>query len=203
MRAAVVQEFVAFSTQYEGAVDFMYLDVKGLVTTGVGDLIEPITLAQKLPWTCSYTRAATPSEVTAGWHAVKARQDLTQHGGMAYKNVCDLRLSQAAIADLVKQRLADNEAQLKHYLPGWDSFCADAQLGIMSMAWAVGSNFPRVFPSFTRAANAGNWLTAAAQSHISDGAVARNEANYYLFMAASQSQNPDILDWPPPPSSAA
>ena len=202
MRPAAQQEFVAFVSQYEGVTDWMYLDVKGLVTSGIGNLLEPIALAQALPWTCSYTRAATPTEVTNGWMTVKSRQDLKLLGGGHYKSVCDLRLSKAAVADLVRKRMQDNEDQLSVWFPAYQDFCADAQMAIMSIAWAVGDNFARTFPRFRAAANAGDWLTAAAESHISDGNPARNEANRYLLTMAATSQDPELLHWPRLPDSS-
>src|SRR4029453_7562541 len=42
--------FLAFSRPLEGRVPWMYLDIKGLVTTGVGNLIDPVGLASKLPF---------------------------------------------------------------------------------------------------------------------------------------------------------
>jgi GH24 family phage-related lysozyme (muramidase) len=201
MRASVQSEFVQFTAAFEGSVNFMYLDVKGLVTTGVGNLIDPMPLAVKLPWTCMGTRPASVEEISEGWLVVKGRQDLKLHGGMAYKNVCPLRLAQADISALVQSRLENDEWQLRQYFPGWDSFCADAQLGILSMAWAMGPNFPAMFPAFTTAANAGDWLTAGVQSHIKDGAPERNDANQYLFAQAFVSRDPELLHWPRLPTS--
>src|SRR5207244_2818316 len=42
--------FLAFSRPLEGRVPWMYLDIKGLVKTGVGNLIDPVGLALKLPF---------------------------------------------------------------------------------------------------------------------------------------------------------
>lgn len=203
MRAAVQEHFVEFVSEFEGSVNFMYLDVKGLVTTGIGNLIDPLPLATRLPWTCMGLRDASTEEVRDGWLVVKGRQDLRMHGGMAYKDVCELRLPQIAIANLVHERLEEDEMELRHYFPAWTSFCADAQLGILSMAWAMGVGRFHDFPHFVHAANAGDWLTAAVQSHIKDGAPARNEANQWLFTQAFTTQDPEMLHWPRPSDSAA
>ena len=37
--------FLSFTTRLEGRVPYMYLDIKGLVTIGVGNLIDPVDLA--------------------------------------------------------------------------------------------------------------------------------------------------------------
>lgn len=206
MRQSVLDAFFGFSAKFEGSCNFPYCDVLGLVTTGVGNLIDPIETAIALPWTILLLRPASPDEIREGWLAVKARKDLTQHGGMAYKNISHLRLSQDAIVDLVDQRMASNEAELLHYFPTFADFPAPAQMGIMSIAWACGAGFPETFVNFKRAANSGDWVAAAAQSHVSNGAPARNDANHYLFLAAActvaDGSDYDVLHWPQPPFAA-
>ena len=48
MHASVKNALSNFLKQYEGKVNFMYLDVKGLVTVGIGHLIDPVNMALKL-----------------------------------------------------------------------------------------------------------------------------------------------------------
>ena len=50
MFAAVQSSFPAFSGRFEGRVPYMYLDVLGLVTVGVGNLVDPVETAQALPF---------------------------------------------------------------------------------------------------------------------------------------------------------
>jgi len=40
MKPAAKEGFLALTTNLEGYTSFMYLDVKGLVTTGIGNLID-------------------------------------------------------------------------------------------------------------------------------------------------------------------
>ena len=49
MRESVRRGFIGFSAPFEGRLHYMYLDVKGLVTTGVGNLIDSVGAAQALP----------------------------------------------------------------------------------------------------------------------------------------------------------
>jgi GH24 family phage-related lysozyme (muramidase) len=206
VRDSVRDAFVDFTTPLEGNLSWPYGDVKGLVTCGLGLLIDPIETAIGLPWTILGLRPASPDEIREGWNAVKARVGLTQHGGMSYKNVSHLRLSQDAITALVNKRLAVDEENLLHFFPQWADFPSDAQLGILSLAWAMGGAFAHKFPAFKRAANSGDWVTAAAESHISDGSPARNSANHWLFISAAcvvaDGGDFDLVNWPPPKDSA-
>ena len=47
MRPSVFAAFPGFITRFEGRLPFMYLDTKGLVTTGVGNLIDPLVPASR------------------------------------------------------------------------------------------------------------------------------------------------------------
>jgi hypothetical protein len=42
MRDSVRRAFIPFTTQCEGRLRYMDLDVKGLVTAGIGDLIDSV-----------------------------------------------------------------------------------------------------------------------------------------------------------------
>lgn len=205
MRQSVRDVFFDFSTKFEGAVDFPYLDVKGLLTTGIGNLIEN-DVGLGLPWNMLTLRPATIEEIHQGLDAVKARQDLKLRGGMAYKNISLLRLTQDDITKLVLDRMASNESELLCFFPAFEDFSAPAQLAIMSIAWACGAAFAQTWPNFKRAANSQDWVTAAAESHISDGAPARNDANHYLLLQAAciakDGGDPDNVCWPMPPEAA-
>ena len=48
MHQSVKTALSGFLKQYEGKVHFMYLDMKGLVTVGIGQLIDPVDRALKL-----------------------------------------------------------------------------------------------------------------------------------------------------------
>jgi hypothetical protein len=130
----------------------------------------------------------------------------------------DLRLSDEAIDELVLRVLERNEVQLRKAYPAWDSWPADAQLGALSMSWAVGSGFPRKFPNFTRYANADDWIAASVACKIAtvikikdkDGNVIReipnpgtkprNMANELCFQNSAtvveHNLSRDVLWWP-------
>src|SRR5215469_10503422 len=204
MRQAVRDNFKSFNTKFEGYLDFMYGDVKNLVTTGMGNLIDPIGQALSLPWVNADGSPASQQQITDAWNAVKARTDLNQKGGRAYKSVTSIRLTDDGINQLFMSRADSNEKYLKKTYPGFDNWPADAQLALHSMAWAMGPAFK--FPTFKADVNADppDFAKAAIDSHMNaagnPGLVPRNAANKKLFENAAAvlkyNADPDKLYYP-------
>lgn len=199
LRDAVLGPFAAWTAQFEGYTPFMYTDNKGLVTTGIGNLIEPIGLALALPWKRPDGSRASQAEITDAWNKVKSAWPDIQSFQAA--SLTNLRLDKEGIAQLVNQRLRANDNHLARRFPSYARWPADAQLAVNSMSWAMGSGFD--FPAFTKAVNGPtpDFNAAAAASHINEagnpGIVPRNQANRLLFENAAKVQaghgDPDVL----------
>jgi GH24 family phage-related lysozyme (muramidase) len=191
MYQGVKNVFSSFTGPLEGRVYWMYVDVKGLVTTGVGNLIDPVSLAIVLPFQHAATgAAATQAEITAAWTDLKNNGvTLGQAGYQACASRNDLRLSDPAIDTLVSSKLASNEATFLRSFPNFESWPADAQLAGMSMCWALGPAFASQWPQLSAALNAQNWTAAAANCNISTagnpGVAPRNTADVALFNNAA------------------
>jgi hypothetical protein len=192
MYASVRVAFAAFTAQFEAPRDFMYLDVKGLVTIGYGNLIDPVALAQALPFVqkSNPNNPATPAEVEAEWSAVKLRSDLRLRGSAAYASITSLRVSEAALNRLTAERLTSFEQTLKRTFGSFETWPADAQLGLLSMAWVLGPAFSGGWPQFTRACVDRRWDDASMQCHMDDTGTPelapRNLADAVLFANAAQ-----------------
>ncbi|GAB4009031.1 lysozyme family protein [Nocardioides ultimimeridianus] len=189
MRDSVRKGFTTFTTKFEGRVAWMYLDIKALVTTGVGNLIDPVDAALGLPFTHKSTgKAATSDEIRQEWTMLKGRTDLAQKGYKACEPITDLRLSDADIDALVLKKLDANDAVLKKTFPDFESWPADAQLAVHSMAWAMGPGFPAHWTNLTAALKAQDWAKAAANCKINEtgnpGVKPRNDADVLLFQNA-------------------
>jgi GH24 family phage-related lysozyme (muramidase) len=203
VRQSVADAFPSFSRQYEGYTTWPYLDVKGLVTVGVGNLIDPMQEAIDLPWQVD-GQPATDDQIRAGWIAVKGSQ-----AGMVaawYQSRSGLRLTDAAVDELVRSRAAQMDAVLARRFPSWASLCADAQLGTMSLAWACGPMF--TFPRFEAALDRGDFTTCAFECQMggtaaNPGIIPRNNVNRGLFFAAQrvtdQGLDPSGLHYNPYP----
>lgn len=195
MRKAVLDIFPAFSDALEGHVEHMYLDILGLVTVGRGCLIEPISLALGLPWVHrSDNTPATRQEVEAEWNLINGTPRLAKmHYDYAGK-LCKLKLTQEGIDQLMARRLTVFEDYLKKKFPEWDSWPADAQLGAMSMAWAMGAGYVDKFKNFVNAANEHKWIVAADCCKMREdgnaGLIPRNKANKLLFEMSALAYGP-------------
>lgn len=197
MHKAVQDNFRKFNEPFEGVVSFMYVDIKGLVTVGVGNLIDPVGLALDLPFEfrdkpgiATPGKAASKAEIRAEWSKIKADQSLAQRGHRAAGKVATLELDDDGVAALIAQRLQANETTLKRTaaFKDFDAWPADAQLGVLSMAWAMGPGFGARFPKFSAACKRQDFAAAAQNCRIAEagnpGVVPRNVADRQLFVNA-------------------
>jgi hypothetical protein len=218
VRLVVAARFLEFTETFEGHVEYMYQDVKGLVTIGFGNLIDPIDYALALPFVKKVGgAAATRAEITAEWNLIKDVDNKLQLSNQPY-TVCApltaLQLTEEAILALCDQRLRANDRELKKIreFQNLDEWPADAQLALHSMAWAMGPAFAAgvQWPSFRAACGKMDFDAAADNCRISEvgnrGVIPRNEADKTLFANAaivlesgvSGWLNPDVLYYPAP-----
>lgn len=191
MRQSARELFVFYNALLEGVVGYLYCDVRGLVTTSIGVLVDPISLVDGIPFQHPNGSFATKAEIRGAWHVVKARQDLRMHGGGKYAPLTDLRLSPEAIELVAFRKLDDTVAKLRKRFPEWDEWPADAQLAIGgSLAWACGPNFR--FPKLDAALRAWDFKTAALECKIANehGTIKeRNKAQKLCLVNAA-----DVMD---------
>jgi len=198
MFPAVQAAFPAFSVRFEGRVPYMYLDVKRLVTVGVGNLIDPLDLAKALPFRFKNKPGvptpgspATQDQIAREWQHLKGDPSLAQRGFEACEPITQLEVSDEAIDSLILDRLIKNESFLKRqqWFQDFDQWPSDAQLGLLSMAWAMGPAGPGQFPNFRAACEKQKFNAAAAQCKMNEagnpGLIPRNRANFTLFSNAA------------------
>jgi GH24 family phage-related lysozyme (muramidase) len=206
MQPAVTQIFISFTNKFEGTINYMYLDIKGGLTTGIGNLIDSVAAAQALPWLVNGSNAAaSAAQVATEWNKVKNAPGAAAGGArVTAPPFTMLHLAPDAIQTLVTNKLNANAAAVKQNasFASFDQWPADAQLGVMSMMWALGGF--SAFPTFAKACAAQDWATAAQQCHLQDsnnpGVAPRNQADVLLFTnaAAVKAQKLDYskLYWP-------
>jgi len=205
MQPVVRRAWRAFNESLEGLVSWMYLDIKGLVTTGMGNLIDPVETALAVRWRHADGSPASADEVRAEWASMKHNVALAHQGAHAAHAVARLHLEDADIDALIFARLERDEAILKANaaFADFDQWPADAQLGLLSMAWAMGSGFGRGFPHFSQACAARDFATAAADCQMvvtgNPGLIRRNAANRQAFLFAGSAADPTALRSPVPP----
>jgi peptidoglycan hydrolase-like protein with peptidoglycan-binding domain len=161
----------------------MYLDQLGKVTIGVGNLIDSEQAAIDLrrygaPLLDTNDAEVADDEIRAEWQRIKNKT-----GGFT------LHISDAGIVSLVAKRVAECEADLIATYSEFTDFGdwpADAQLGLLSMAWAMGSRFATGWPGFRGAVAAKNWRAAAANCNmVNSWLIRRNAVNRGLFRNAA------------------
>src|SRR4051812_44089684 len=176
---SVSENWVLLNEPLEGILPFMYLDVRRLVTTGMGNLIDSHQAAAALAWLDKHDAPASFNTVADEWDTVKGRTDLAPLGGGAFAPpVTSLHIERDEIDRVVTAKLAENEATLTAR-PEFGDFAdwpADAQFGLLSMAWALGPNFR--FPKFQAAAARHDWETAADECVFGphEGTIERRNA---------------------------
>ena len=218
LRTATTDHFVPFSQKFEGHTNYMYTDSKGYVTTGIGNLIDPVSQALPLPWKHADGTAASQAEIQAEFSKIKSAWPGIQSVGD--KAIASLFLSDQDIAALVHGKLAQNHQYLTSQFPDIASWPADAQMAVHSISWAWGPGFASKWgnlgnafkaavnqagPDFQQAADVMT-QASAQEEHINPGIVPRNAANRSLFANAAAilkrgGNGADNLWWPGIPTS--
>jgi GH24 family phage-related lysozyme (muramidase) len=192
MYPSVQSRFRAFNEPFEGSIHYMYLDVKGLVTVGVGNLIDPVEFAIALSFRFKATGVpASKEQIATEWRKLKNDPILAKKGHLACAALTDLELNDDTIGALIARRLMGNENLLK-LQPSFkelETWPADAQLALLSMAWAMGPDGFSRFHRFRAACQKLDFNTAAAESKLNEvgnpGLIPRNRANFLLFSNAA------------------
>jgi GH24 family phage-related lysozyme (muramidase) len=212
MYPSVRDAFYDFNHPFEGVVLWPYLDIKGLVTIGLGNLIDPVERALNPELQFEYVgqpgSQANQEDIIDAWNTVKAQTNLKSKGYKAFEKLTNLRITEDSVRSLVDTQLLANEGVLKKTFSNFDNWPADAQLGLLSMAWALGAGFANQWPKFRTACQNEDWDTAADECRISEvgnpGVKPRNNANQTLFSNAARVQElgdsfgyqPEVLYYP-------
>lgn len=216
MRPAAREAFVPFTVSLEGGyIVHMFPDVYKLISTGFGLLLDPIDLALGLEWLKPDGAPATKAEVAAQWSSLKnfieANPGCEKWSWKRFADKTTIRLSRAGLDKAFQRKIAGNLATLITGFPDFESWSADAQLGALSMAWAVGPGYwspnagRRYFPKLTAALRARDYKVAAKECFLDEeaenpGIIPRNDANKILFGNADIIErtglDPAVLHWP-------
>ena len=205
MWPAVRDNFMAFSEPLEGKVLWMYADQLGLVSIGIGNLIDPVGLALALPSLGGPFSnkndpgaAVNDADIQADWTAVKT----SGARAPASESLTALRISEQGCKQLVLTKVDKFESGLLNdavdpatgvkAFADFATWPADAQLGLLSMSWAMGPDFAGPdsagkgrWPAFRAACASADWLAAAANCRIAGSYVSRNAVNRGLFRNAA------------------
>jgi len=197
----LLSQFPAFTQQFEGYKTYMYTDHKGYVTTGVGNLIDPIGAALALPWKKPDGSLASQAEISAAWWAVKGAFPAIQ--STAAQSLTNLRLTRDDVDKIVQGKVRANHVELLKQYPGYTLWPIPAQIVLHSISWAWGAYFANTWdhvlgglgslfkqavnapkPDFLRAAGIAA-QAGAYEAPKNPGIVPRNAANDALLAEAA------------------
>jgi hypothetical protein len=200
MHASVVPALRQFLGHGEGDINYMYLDSRPgdrKVTTGIGFLIDPLAKClqehstNRLPWYRGGNRA-TDQEVRQEWEQVKGMQDFARgQSGRAFqgRTALDLRLQQHNIEQYFRQTAQDYRQQLmegSQRFAQFDTYPADAQMGILALAWAVGAGgILASYGNFRTACFRRNWRVAGNESGWTTATAGRRSQVRQMFYNAA------------------
>lgn len=194
MKDVVRAVFYDFNIPMEGDIPFFYLDVKGLVSIGVGLLCDPIQLAMNLPMVHPDGRPASRNDIASEWMRIKSLpadakgRTAAQLGHLYAKPYTTLRLTDEGLRLTLESKLNQHDAILRERFPDFETWPADAQLATHSLSWACGPRF--AFPKCEAALRRRDFRTAAVECFMPEertisGLRPRNKANRILFSNAA------------------
>lgn len=155
LHPSVVADWIRFTDPLEGTVQTMYLDMLGLVTIGIGNLIDPKATALQLPFLFRGSNLpASRHDISDEWDRVKS-SGTAKSGWRAAERVCQLYLTMEGVRELVYRKLEQNHTHLEGRFPEIGQWPALAQMAVHSLAWACGPAFR--FPMLEACLRSQNW----------------------------------------------
>lgn len=192
MHDSVRGAFRQTSELLEGLVHEMYVDVVGLVTVSVGNLIDASRNPAMAPWEPALLwewrhkdtgAVAAPDEVIAEWQRVKSAGH-NNWLARAQASFGKLAMMDAEIDRLFAWRLDGDEKIYRQRFPEWDAMCADAQFATALYGWGRGASFHK--EELVNAIACAEWEIAADHGQWSGFNANRNAAIKGHFLAAAR-----------------
>jgi hypothetical protein len=144
LQPSVVDAIPSVFAKWEGdGLPYMYTDSKGIVTCGTGNALFTAAAAEALCWYTPSGFICAKAEVDAAFATVKSAWPKVQSTACA--RLTNIRLNHAGIVALVMRTVQTDWTYLLTQFPGCEDFPADAQLALLSSAWAWGPGFARVW----------------------------------------------------------
>jgi GH24 family phage-related lysozyme (muramidase) len=174
---------------FEASIPWMYLDSRGYVTVGVGDMLPNVTSAQALAFVDSSSQPASPAAILADFQRVAAMtSNLTAN---AYRTATALQLPTDAVTALLMARIRDFDQNLSAKFSGYSTFPDPAKLGLLDMIFNLGAyKLFSTYPTFMRYVENTDWAGAALQCHRNGPSPARNAWTVQQFNLAASLQAP-------------
>lgn len=181
-------EFVPDLIQWEGCVPWLYCDVRGYVTIGIGNLVKTANDAAKLPLVHANSLVeATGMEKFQAWIKVSnSYNHIRPAGAKFYASCSDLRLTQEEITKLVARRLErDFLPGIKLVCPNFHTFPEAVQKALVDIAYNCGVGGFHDFRNLIQACNSGDFKRASRACHRKTSRESRNNWTRDLLLSAA------------------
>lgn len=172
---------------HEGKVAHIYLDSRGNVTVGIGQLLRTAAGAKKLPFV--HRRAgqkATEEEIEQEFRKIEEQEPNLAAG--KYKRLTRLELPEEEIEKLFSKQVERFEAGARKQFKGFDGYPLAAQIALVDMAYNVGLAGLARFKRLKAAAERGDWKAAAEAAQRKGIGEQRNQRTKELFLKAAQGE---------------
>jgi GH24 family phage-related lysozyme (muramidase) len=185
MHPSVREAFPIITRPHEDDIPHMYRDSIGKVTVGMGRLIDTeagiTTEALRYPFKNRAGGWVSEAVIAAEFAKIKA----APKGAPAAAKIVTLFLDQADRDTILFRTLDAFERVIASIFGEWETWPADAQLALLSMAWNVGPAFDTEWPTLTENLRQQNWLYAA------ENAIPRDQDGEFV-KAARWTQNREL-----------
>ncbi len=180
------EEYYQDLVAHEGEYSFLYIDTRGFVTVGIGNLVGSAQAAAALPFVRrSDGKPATATEKIAAFNHVKGKP--AGRRARYYRIFTDLDLPEASIKTLALGRLRNEFIPgLEAMFPKFDDFPLPARRALVDMAYNLGVGGLRKFTKLVKSVNARDWAAAAKECHRSTCRASRNDWTRKQFEQAVQ-----------------
>ncbi len=181
---AYLDDSLAHLEVFEGIVPWMYLDTRGYVTVGVGEMLATAARAQALGFVDGNNQPISSDAILADYNRVSALPPAKT--AAFYRSPASAILPHAAIDALLMQHLTFFDGQLSQQFASYSDFPDPAKLGLLDMIYNLGvTGLFKGYPTFMGYVQKQDWSNAAAQCHRNGPNQARNDWTTQQFLAAA------------------
>lgn len=201
MHQSAKEQIVDHIAWFEGNVPYMYLDSLGLVSTGVGNLLDPYSrYGKRVRFSRANGTPATDAEVKAEFDLVKSKvipggtaPQAAFRSYRAFEAITKLRATWPDVYTAVVEALRQHEAAaLQYFGRDFDTFPADVQVVLVQMSYAGGLYARRL--SLAPLLKKRDFIAARSHTYLSN--PSQGQAGYKKYNAAFRMMmmNGSILD---------
>jgi GH24 family phage-related lysozyme (muramidase) len=171
---------------FEGIIPWLYVDTRGFVTVGVGEMLASVSRAQSLSFIDGNGQPVSPEAILGEYNRIRGLPSGRTAG--FYRSTASPVLAHATIDDLLMKHLQFFDSQLNQKFANYQQFPDPAKLGLLDMIYNLGvMGLFNNYPTFMGFVQKEDWTGAASECHRNGPGQARNDWTKEQFLAAAAS----------------